>query len=345
LNFIQAQTVFGFNQTHLTNSLTNNKGEVIWSNVEKIRSDIPKDKLQCIRWPGGTVANEYSIYIYGHTLSEAKSSKWQRLKLNPIKPFIEISKKVGWEVIPVLNLTDVYEGTISYDKGLSQSIEMIEMFLVNGIPIKWIELGNELNIWTGVTGDYNRNQKKYDEAINRYYELSLKFFNDLSKRYPGIQIAAVSARSGMNGRDNKWSSIFDKGPWHGIVIHHYEDNSSPKIWQLNIEQMVAQAKAAKKKLLITELNVRLGPNPNSAAYKKNAGQSWISLYQEACWQICKNAGVDVVCYHRISGTDEHDYNYIEFSRSWENQINIGKKYSRKLQSVSDQMQLSLLKAS
>jgi len=84
------------------------------------------------------------------------------------------------------------------------------------------------------------------------------------------------------------------------------------IWEKNIAEMVAQAKACKKELWITELNVRLGPSVSSLAYKRNASQSWIADYQTEIWDICKRLNVDLMCYHRITGTDSHSYNYLKF---------------------------------
>ena len=306
--------IYGFNQTHTINQLTNNKCKIIPSAVQRIINEIPSKRREVIRFPGGTVANEYNVNIFGHTLSEAKSSKWASFKINPIEPFIEASKIIGWKVIPVLNITDIYNDKISFDSGMDLNFKMLDMFLDAGIKVEHIELGNELNIWMRIKGnkDYNKNVDEYNREIEKYYDLSVRVYNSVKNRYPKIKIGGVSARDGMNARDNKWCSLFDKGPWEAIIIHHYEDSGDKKDWESNIKKMVEQSKNNNKEIWITELNVRLGPSVTSAAYINNASQSWIQDYQNKIWDICEDIGVDLMCYHRITGTDNHSYNYLRF---------------------------------
>lgn len=311
---LMAQTIFGFNQTHTANQLTDNKCKVIPAAVNRIIKEIDAEKRASIRFPGGTVANEFNVNIYGHTLAEAKSSKWQKNKINPIVPFIEASKMIGWSVIPVINVTDIYNGKVSFDEGMSLNLKMIDMFVRSGVKVSHVEIGNELNIWMNIRGnkDYNRNPKEYDVEIQKYYDLCLKADKLIKAAFPGVKTGGVSARFGYNARDNKWCSLFDYGTWDAIIIHHYEDVGDKSIWEKNIAEMVAQAKACKKELWITELNVRLGPSVGSLAYKRNASQSWITDYQTEIWDICKRLKVDLMCYHRITGTDDHSYNYLKF---------------------------------
>lgn len=311
-----SQTLSGFNQTHFANHVTDSKCKVVPALVHRVITEIPAERRQFCRFPGGTVANFYTIDMYGHTPAEAKNSKWQRAKINPIVPFIEASKIIGWDVIPVINLVEIYNGKYTFDHGMELNLRMIKMFVDAGINVPYIELGNELNIWMNIKGnsDYNRNKAEYDREIQRYYELSVRANMLIKSIYPEIKTAAVSARFGYNARDNKWSSLFNYGDWDGIVIHHYEDSADPKIWKERIAEMKQQADFAGKELLLTEVNVKLGPSVNSPAYRTNIKQTWLRDYQSAIWDICKRLKVNVLGYHNISGTDGHIYNYLNYAK-------------------------------
>lgn len=305
-------SIFGFNQTHLANQLTDGKCNLIMDNIYRIIDEIEPKKRKFMRFPGGTVANEYNVDIYGHTLAEAKSSKWQRYKINPIIPFIQASKVIGWEIMPVINVTDIYNGKVTFEKGMEQNLRMIKMFLDAGLKVPYVEIGNELNIWMNISGskDYNRNPSEYSREILKYFDISTKAHKAIKKEFPLIKTAGVSARNGLNARDNKWCSVFDKGEWNGIIIHHYEDNEDATKWLPNITAMVEQAKANGKELLLTEMNWRLGPSVTSLAYINNASKPSVGMYQENVWQLCEKSGVDYMAYHRIHGTDAHAYNYL-----------------------------------
>lgn len=309
-----AQSLLGFNQTHFANHITDNRCKVVPALVHRVITEIPAERRQWCRFPGGTVANFWNIEMFGHTPAEAKASKWQRFKISPIVPFIEASKMIGWDVIPVINLVEIYNGTVSFDVGMNRNLRMIQMFLDAGINIPYVELGNELNIWMNIKGnsEYIRNKAEYDREIQRYYDLSVKADLIIHALYPNIKTAAVSARFGLNARDNRWHTVFNKGGWEGLVMHHYEDSSDPKIWEYDIADMKKQADYAGKELLLTEVNVKLGPGVNSPAYRTNIKQTWLKDYQDAIWDICKRLRVNVVGYHNISGTDGHIYNYLKF---------------------------------
>ena len=294
-------TIKGFNQTHLANLITDAKCKIIPANVARIMNEIPEGRRQVMRFPGGTVANEYNVFQFGHVKAETKKSKWVNAKKNPIEPFIEASKTIGWQVIPVLNLVEPYNGK------LESNLEMIQKFVDAKIPMEWVELGNELNIWTGVTGDYNRNKDAYNRAIDRYYDLSLEFHNEVKKYFPELKTAAVSAIFGNNGRDNAWANKFNAGPWDGIVIHHYESDTTGRNWLITLKEIVRQARTDNKALLLTEINYRLGPSTTHANYKANAGKSWTRDYQDEVWALCEQAGVDLMCYHNIAGDSEYSY--------------------------------------
>ena len=311
-----SQTLAGFNQTHFANHVTDGKCKVVPSLVHRVIKEIPAERRQWCRFPGGTVANFWNVDMYGHTPAEAKSSKWQRFKISPIIPFIEASKMIGWDVIPVINLVEIYNGTVSFDVGMNRNLRMIQMFLDAGINIPYVELGNELNIWMNIKGnsEYIRNKAEYDREIQRYYELSVKADLIIHSVFPNIKTAAVSARYGLNARDNRWHTVFNGGGWEGIVMHHYEDSADPKIWEYDIAEMKKQADYAGKELLLTEVNVKLGPGVNSAAYRTNIKQTWLRDYQAAIWDICKRLKVNVLGYHNISGTDGHIYNYLQFAK-------------------------------
>ena len=50
----------GFNQTHLINHITDEKAVIIPEALQRLKDEIPEERRQVIRFPGGTEANFYN---------------------------------------------------------------------------------------------------------------------------------------------------------------------------------------------------------------------------------------------------------------------------------------------
>ena len=307
-------TIFGFNQTHMMNTLTDNKCVIIWENVQRIITEIPEERRQVIRWPGGTEANFYNCEMWGYSVQE-EDSKWGRNSVNALSSFIDVSMMVKWEVIPVLNLYEEYLNPDLTAERERQNMLLIERIFKAGIKIPYIELGNELNIWVDKSklknSDYNRDKANYDREIKRYYDISLKYYKLIKAKYPNIKIAAVYCDN-RNARDKAWQAVFKKGPWEGLVIHHYEESNNEKDWVTNLTRMKKHCTDAKKEMLLTEWAWKLGPSITSAAYRKNASSPLLEKYNTISWDIISKLKIEVACFHRINGIGSHKYNYLQF---------------------------------
>lgn len=310
MNRKQNTQLQGFNQTHFINHITDNEALVIDSLVDKIKNINP-EKRQVIRWPGGTEANFYNCTMSGYSVQE-EDSKYARNGVNAFDIFIDVSKDIQWQVIPVLNLYEEYKNPSLASDRQYQNMLMIEKLVAAGIEIPYIELGNELNIWIeGVKhSDYNRNKTGYDREIKKYYDISLRYYNLIKSKYPDIKVAAVYCEDN-NGRDKQWQRVFSQGPWEGLIVHVYEDKPESQ-WESHIQEIVNDCNKVGKECLITEWAWKLGPSPLSLAYKINSSSPLLPKYHEIGWELMQRNNVAVSCFHRISGINGHPYNYVQF---------------------------------
>ena len=306
-------TILGFNQTHMMNNLTNNKCVLDLSAINKIKAILPQYR-QTVRWPGGTEANTYNCEMWGYS-TQGQDAKWSRNQINAFDRFLQLSAQMGWSVVLVLNVYEEYMNPNLQSERTRQNMLMIQKTIDAGINIEYIELGNELNIWIDKkkikNSDYNKDKANYDREISRYYNISIRYYNLIKEECPNLKIAAVYADD-LNARDRAWQTVFRSGPWDGLVVHLYESSTDKSKWLSNVQKLVANANLYEKDLLITEWAWKLGPSPNSAAYKTNSTSSLINQYHAEGWNIMSVAGVKIACFHRITGVGNHPYNYVKF---------------------------------
>ena len=310
----ETSTLQGFNQTHLVNHVTDQKARIIPEAIQRLKDEIPQERRQVMRFPGGTEANFYNCTISSYSPQDSLNSKYARNNVNVLDLFIEVSKQMEWKVIPVLNLYEEYINPSLTAERERQNIMMIDKILDAGVEIAYIELGNELNIWLDKSklrsADYNRDPENHNREIQRYYDISTKYYNLLKERYPNIKIAAVYADDN-NARDRQWQKVFSQGKWEGLVVHLYEDDPE-SLWSPKIREIVESCKDVGKECLITEWAWKLGAGTNSPAYRANSRSPLLPKYHEQGWQLMEDNGVAVSCFHRISGIGGHLYNYVQF---------------------------------
>lgn len=305
-------TKFGFNQTHLMTVLTDSKCRIKWNLVDRIIGEIPEVRRANMRVMGGTEANFWNIQMKGYSAQEA-NNKFERCGVSAFDLFIEVSKVIGWSVMPVWNLLDIYDKQKDSSRAMMSNIAMTNKLLDAGINVSYIELGNELNIWMDIKGDkdYNKNPTEYDSEIKYMADISANMLDISNRNYPDTKVAGIYCRD-LNSRDRAWQQQFKDIPFDGLVIHWYESSSNRKDWMANIVDIKKQCTDAGKECLITEFGWNLGPSTRSAAYRKNFDSPLREEYNKVSWELMEEAGVDVACYHRICGTGGHGYNYLQF---------------------------------
>jgi hypothetical protein len=84
------------------------------------------------------------------------------------------------------------------------------------------------------------------------------------------------------------------------------------LWSPKIKEIVESCNDVGKECLITEWAWKLGSGTNSQAYRANSKSPLLLKYHEQGWELMRNNGVAVSCFHRISGIGRHEYNYIQF---------------------------------
>lgn len=309
------KTLVGCNQTHLCNLVTDAKCKLIPEKVKKLQA-IPSHLIEVMRFPGGDA--DYIPGQLGHSKKEAKSSKWQRCKVDPMYVFIELSKIMKWKVLIVLNMDTPFT-KYSKDEYFIEDIDanelMVKKFIQSGIPIAGVEIGNELQIYTGVTGDYNKNSSAYNKAIDDYLFLTELMDTHIKAIDKNIKTGAcyvTPQAAAANGRDRRWQQVFTKTSCNALIVHHYEENQSESIWLPKLKDMAEYIHLLGKEAWLTENMWNFGPGTNSPKYSA-------SMKIAPVWQKYKDnwsdrvtaAGFEIACMHRIAGNDNHPYDLIQ----------------------------------
>lgn len=297
---------------HMLNYLT----KPSWGNQSFIDS-VQKLNLQLIRYPGGTE----SQYFDWQTGRSVPASLWTNGTLfnhsyigtaphisYPLSELHYFYQQTGIKPVFCLNMLT---------KTLSNQIQMLQTAASLGIPVEYIELGNEL--YFNVTDFTN----KYPNPIDYVLDVKNNWIPQLSSLFPNAKIAVIGSYDGLtdlNGntvppRIYTWNdTLFAQNVGaDGITFHYYIPPNTTTLSNPNITQALAapfkhwqtmKINTVDKvtngmECWITEYNLNDG---NQTTY--SIASSWThGLYTAALFsQMLEEPKITMLLNHQITGS-------------------------------------------
>lgn len=297
---------------HMLNYLT----KPSWGNQSFIDS-VQKLNLQLIRYPGGTE----SQYFDWQTGRSVPASLWTNGTLfnhsyigtaphisYPLSELHYFYQQTGIKPVFCLNMLT---------KTLSNQIQMLQTAASLGIPVHYIELGNEL--YFNVTDFTN----KYPNPIDYVLDVKNNWIPQLSSLFPNAKIAVIGSYDGLTDLNNNtvppriytWNdTLFAQNVGaDGITFHYYIPPNTTTLSNPNITQALAapfkhwqtmKINTVDKvtngmECWITEYNLNDG---NQTTY--SIASSWThGLYTAALFsQMLEEPKITMLLNHQITGS-------------------------------------------
>lgn len=297
---------------HMLNYLT----KPSWGNQSFIDS-VQKLNLQLIRYPGGTE----SQYFDWQTGRSVPASLWTNGTLfnhsyigtaphisYPLSELHYFYQQTGIKPVFCLNMLT---------KTLSNQIQMLQTAASLGIPVHYIELGNEL--YFNVTDFTN----KYPNPIDYLLDVKNNWIPQLSSLFPNAKIAIIGSYDGLTDLNNNtvppriytWNdTLFAQNVGaDGITFHYYIPPNTTTLSNPNITQALAapfkhwqtmKINTVDKvtngmECWITEYNLNDG---NQTTY--SIASSWThGLYTAALFsQMLEEPKITMLLNHQITGS-------------------------------------------
>lgn len=223
---------------HMLNYLT----KPTWSN-ESFMDSVRSLNLEIIRYPGGT-ESQYFDWLTGRSVP---SSLWSNGTLFSHSYIANVPHNS----YPLSELQYFYEQTNIkpifclnlLTKTLADQIEMLQTADMLGIPVEYIELGNEL---------YFEDQdfvNKYPNPIDYVLDIKNNWIPQISALFPNAKIAVIGSFDGLtdlNGnpvpeRITNWNNaLFDENvSTNAITFHYYIPPNTTTLSNPNVVQALA----------------------------------------------------------------------------------------------------------
>lgn len=297
---------------HMLNYLT----KPSWGNQSFIDS-VQNLNIQLIRYPGGTE----SQYFDWQTGRSVPASLWTNGTLfnhsyigtaphisYPLSELHYFYQQTGIKPVFCLNMLT---------KTLSNQIQMLQTAASLGIPVHYIELGNEL--YFNVTDFTN----KYPNPIDYVLDVKNNWIPQLSSLFPNAKIAVIGSYDGLTDLNNNtvppriytWNdTLFAQNVGaDGITFHYYIPPNTTTLSNPNITQALAapfkhwqtmKINTVDKvtngmECWITEYNLNDG---NQTTY--SIASSWThGLYTAALFsQMLEEPKITMLLNHQITGS-------------------------------------------
>ena len=186
-SLVSAQTIplYGFN--------ANNIRGVSWTD-SLLMARIKKLKPQILRYPGGNVANWWNWktgWFVNHKnlpqkFGSIKDANRVKMDLSELQSLVNVT---GSDVLFVLNVLTAT---------LEDQINMLHKAEELGIPVKWVELGNELNLINNPGHIAFRTGGNYGEKCS-------KWILKIKEEFPDVKIAVVGGNRKDNNHVKTWN--------------------------------------------------------------------------------------------------------------------------------------------
>lgn len=304
----------GFNNSRIIDQITDQNGRIIQNNFNAVVS-LAGNKIQAMRFPGGTLARDYNITLPGY---DGRGKLYNGN--NVIDIYIDLIKKMNVPVTLVLNVG--FYDTFYWNIIGSRSPEMednnrrmIDKFLENGIEIFCVEVGNEeyLHVPKGQVLSsgikYNAIQRllkqpekdaKFRDEILGYYRMYSDLYcknSEIASEF-GLD-SGVPLTNASNYKWSQWNEIMKDVPGKYGIWHHYE--SGPRdSWRVIIDNYISSIKSQGRIPICTEWSTNFGDQGNQNINLSTSGfkeeyEKWLPSYVE------NTKEVPLIMKHRING--------------------------------------------
>ena len=188
-----------------------------WSFLPPLNQDIinvtASLKPQIIRYPGGTISKKWN-WQDGTTINQPNRPA------HPLNDLLELKKATGAEVIFVLNT--IY-------KTLDDQLSMLRTARDMGIPVKYIEMGNEHYLGKGNNADDSgKHQDNVDKfpTGKEYAEFVNGWVPEIRAEFPDVKIGiSMLGRTNNNERLKTWNQLIvdtiEPDNFDAFVYHVY----------------------------------------------------------------------------------------------------------------------------
>jgi hypothetical protein len=188
-----------------------------WDNQMLLKS-FQKMEVPALRYPGGTIGNYWDWEKGGidESVPEDQMIKWvveQGLQTSPNRYNLEnLAKITKTGITPVFMLNML-------SKGLDHSLKSLRTADSLGIPVKYIELGNELYFNLPFESRVYPTPEDYGHTCKEW-------IIEIKKEFPGAKFAVLASNRNAKPRDTNWTqrvlSTCDNAD--AMIFHMYSPN-------------------------------------------------------------------------------------------------------------------------
>lgn len=272
--------LYGFN-ANLSNSPVNYSNELF-------RQAIAQLHPQIIRWPGGSVSNNFNPLTGTADNGSGTPNKLEDLAL--------LVKEDKCEVMFVLNML-----THTLDENLA-ALRKAESL---GIPVHYVELGNEYN-------NINSPGRSVYATAMDYATAAAFWIDSIKAEFPLVEFGAVGENKGYKGAGT-WNEDVLKilSSYHVHLVYHCYPNPNDFIYgsgQVDLHKLDScffddlhiTGFDQQKDFWCTEFNVKNSDKLGATAYIE-PGQ-WIIALQHLA-KLLTDADAKILCVHNIIGKE------------------------------------------
>ena len=273
------KVLFGFN-ANLSNSPLN------YADVT-FRKDIAKLRPQIIRWPGGSVSNDFNPFTGKADDGSGTANKIEDLAL--------MVKETGCDVMFVLNMVT---------HTLDENLRVLKKAQSLGIPVRFVELGNEYN------NINSPGRKKYPTPTD-YANECVKWIQAIKAEFPGVEFGVIGENKGYKGAKT-WNEDVLKvlGRYNVHLVYHCYPNPNDfsrngmvdfrKLDSLLVEDLRVSGFDRQQHFWVTEFNVKYSDKQGVTARLDP------KEHQRALLHLAKflaDKGADILCVHNLTGKE------------------------------------------
>ncbi|KJF15660.1 hypothetical protein [Acidithrix ferrooxidans] len=194
--------------------------------------------LGTIRYPGGTIANYWSWQT--GTVNQPSSTTKTRFGTTKTQP--SRHQTYGFTLSTLKQLTSATGAVPIFDLNvmtstLQDQIQMLQSAVKLGLPVRYVELGNEFYL-------SNSNYLNAFPTATSYADLVASWAPAIRAEFPNVQIAAVASIAVATPREQSWNSTLLRiagNDINAVTLHDYPGVSTSENTPHSPETLLAGA--------------------------------------------------------------------------------------------------------
>lgn len=283
----------GYNAPWLFNQFQSNSYYVSGTVIKSINSLSP----QVIRLMGGTLGNYYDINkpaYYGE----------KDITFNYISPAFDLVNQLpNTDVVFVANVFQALLNPSNINYWIDGTLKALQL-----LPkIKWVELGNEINISgqymqvadkPGFFESVTKYKAKVAAKATNYLSISDKFYTAIKSAHPEIEIG-IPMGNPFTVRNIEWNRVLRTWTKNDFEIFHiYLTTKTYNDTQTEISKVIT---GALKPVAITEWSWQHGNSDSNVLNSADIGKDYYIRFFNEFPKICNSLGVKMICRHQLYG--------------------------------------------